>query len=94
VGKVHTLDQQPISTLELADDSLGQLGETEVRVLVVEVLGELRDALGIRLGLEAEALALEQSLELLVVGDDTVVDDGELPVRVGPGDKRISNSAR
>jgi hypothetical protein len=54
-------------------------------VLVVEELGELGDALGVGFGLEAEALGLEQSLELLVVGDDAIVDDGELPVGVGAG---------
>jgi hypothetical protein len=53
-------------------------------VLVVDVLGQLGNALGVGLGLEAEALALEEGLQLLVVGDDTIVNDGELPVGVGP----------
>jgi hypothetical protein len=53
-------------------------------VLVVDVLGQLGNALGVGLGLEAEALALEESLQLLVIGDDTIVNDGELPVGVGP----------
>jgi methylthioribose-1-phosphate isomerase len=33
--------------------------------------------------LEAEALALQQSLQFLIVGDDTIVNDGELPVGIG-----------
>jgi hypothetical protein len=52
-------------------------------VLVVEVLCELGNALGIGLGLELEALSAEEGLELLVVGDDTIVDDGEFPGGIG-----------
>jgi hypothetical protein len=48
----------------------------------VDVLGELGNALSVGLGLELEALGLEESLQLLVVGDDTVVDNAELPVGV------------
>ena len=44
-------------------------------MLVIEVLGELSDALGICLGLELEPLSFKESLKLLVVGDDAVVDD-------------------
>jgi hypothetical protein len=89
VGVVDALDQEAVGALELADDSLGQVGEADIGMLVVEVLGQLGDALGISLGLELEALALEQSLQLLVVGDDAVVDDGELPVGVGPGKQGV-----
>lgn len=87
VGVVNRLDEQAIGTLKLLDDSLGQVGEANRRVAVVDVLDQLGNALGIRLGLESEALALEQGLELLVVGDDTIVDDGELPggVRASKG---------
>jgi hypothetical protein len=51
-------------------------------VLVVEELGELRNALRVGLGLESEALGLEQGLQLLVVCDDAIVNDGELPCGV------------
>jgi hypothetical protein len=54
-----------------------------MRVLVIEVLCELRDALGVGVGLEPETLGLEQCLELLVVRDDAIVDNGKLPLRVG-----------
>jgi hypothetical protein len=79
VGVVNGLDKKTVSTLKLLDDGLGQVGETDVGVLVVDVLGQLGNALGVGLGLESEALALEKGLELLVVGNDTIVDDGELP---------------
>ena len=49
---------------------------------VIEIFGELCDTFGVCLGFELEAFAFEQSLELLVVGNDTVVNDSELPFRV------------
>lgn len=82
MGVVDGLDEKTVSTLELLDDSLGQVGETDGRVLVVDVLGELGNALSVGLGLELETLGLEESLKLLVVGDNTVVDNSELPVGV------------
>ncbi len=51
-------------------------------MLIVEVLGQLGDALGVCIGLEAETSSLQESLQFLVVGDDTVVDDGELPLGI------------
>lgn len=79
---VNGLDQQSVGTLELVNDSLGEVGEANIGVLVVQVLGELSNALGVGFGLELEALGAQEGLELLVVGDDTIVDDGELPGRV------------
>lgn len=90
VGVVHRLHEQTKGTLELLDDRLGELHEAEVRVLIVDVFGELGNGLGIGLRLELEALALEQHLQLLVVCDDAVVHDGELPVGVGPAETRVS----
>ena len=43
----------------------------------------LRFAIGISVRLELEALASEEGLELLVVGDDAIVDNGEFPVGIG-----------
>lgn len=79
VRVVDRLDEQAIGALEFLDDGLGEVGETDLGVLVVNVLCELGNALGIGLGLELETLAAEQGLEFLVVCNDTVVDDGELP---------------
>lgn len=81
--EAHALHQQTKRTLKLFNDGLGQGGEVNGRVGVVNVLGELGDGLGVRLGLELEALALEESLQLLVVGNDTIVDDSKLPLGVG-----------
>ncbi|KAI6754186.1 hypothetical protein HG530_012700 [Fusarium avenaceum] len=67
MGVVDRLDEKTVSTLELLDDSLGKVGEANGRVLVVDVLGELGNALSVGLGLELEALGLEESLQLLVV---------------------------
>ena len=85
MGVVDGLDEKTVSTLELLNDSLGQVGEANGRVLVVDVLCELGNALSVGLSLELETLGLEESLKLLVVGDDTVVDDGEFPVGVRSG---------
>jgi hypothetical protein len=85
MGVVDRLDQETKGTLKLLDDGLDKRGEAQIWVLAVDVLCELGDGLGVGLRLELEALALEQGLELLVVCDDTIVDDGELPVGVGPG---------
>jgi hypothetical protein len=84
MGVVNRLDQETKGSLKFLDDGLDERGEAQVGVLGVDVLCELGDGLCVGLRLELEALALEQRLELLVVCDDTVVDDGELPVGVGP----------
>ena len=84
MGVVDRLDKETKSTLELLDDSLDERWEAQVWVLVVDVLCELGNIFSVGLSLELEALALEQGLEFLVVCDDTVVDDGELPVGVRP----------
>ena len=85
MGVVNRLEQQTESAFQLLDHRLGEDGELNVRVLVVQVLGQLGDTLGVGLGLEAEALALQQGLQFLVVGDDTIVNDGELPGGVRSG---------
>lgn len=82
MGEMHGLDKEAEGTLELLHDSLREDSEVNVRLLVEQVLGQLSDALGISLCLEAEALALQQSSEFLVVGDDSIMDNGELPVHV------------
>jgi hypothetical protein len=51
-------------------------------VSIVEVFGELSNALGVGFGLETEALTLEESLEFLVVRNDTVVNDCKLPLGI------------
>ena len=81
-GEVDRLEEETEGALKLLDDGLCEGGEVDVRVLVEDVLGQLGDGLGVGLGLESETLGLEQSSQLLVVGDDTIVDNGELPLGV------------
>ena len=83
MGVVDGLQQQTKGTLELLDDGLGQNCELNIGVLVVKVLGKLGNALGVGLRLESETLALQQSLQFLIVGDNTIVNDGELPGGIG-----------
>lgn len=84
VREMCRLDEKTVGTLELDNHKFCKLGEVEVLVLVlvVDELGQLGDTLGISVGLKLDALGGEQSLELSVVGDDTVVDDSEFVVRV------------
>jgi len=81
---VDRLQEEAEGALKLLDDRLGESGKVQVWVRVVEELGEFGNALGVRVGLELEALAFEERPELFVVGDDTVVDDCELPLGVRP----------
>jgi hypothetical protein len=85
MGEVNRLQEETESSLKLLDDSLDERGEAQVGVLRVDVLCEFGNGLGIGLGLELEALALKEGLKLLVVCDDTIVDNGELPGGVRPG---------
>lgn len=48
-------------------------------MLIIKVLGELGNALGICLRLKLEPFSLKESLKLLVVGNDAIVNDRELP---------------
>ena len=76
------------------------LPEGVLRVSVVDVSNELCDDLRVGLGLEPEALGLEEGLDVLVVGDDPVVDDDEavvvargLRVRVALGGLAVGGPA-
>jgi hypothetical protein len=88
---VNGFDQQTVSSLKLLDDGLGQLSEADAGVGIEEVLRELSNAFRVSLGLELEALGGEQGLQLLVVGNDAIVNDGELPVRIRATQKRIES---
>ena len=53
-------------------------------MLVVQVFCKLGNALSVCFGFETEASALKESPEFLVIGDDTVMNDGKLPLRIRP----------
>ena len=92
---MHGLDQQSKGALQLLNDGLGQDSELNIRMLVVQVLGQFGNALCVGLRLEAEPLALQKGLQLLVVGDNAVVDDREFPRGIRPEEpEMVSNPAR
>jgi len=61
---------------------------------VVEELGELCDALGVSVSLEFEALSLKESLEFLIVCDNAIMDNSELPLGVRSVVRQSTNSPR
>lgn len=75
--------QETESALKFLDDGFAESGEVNVWMRVVEELGEFGNALGVCVAFELEALALKQSLEFFVVGDDAVVNHSELPLGIG-----------
>ena len=54
-----------------------------MNILATNVGDELGDALGVSLGLEHVALGHQELLDVLVVGDDAVVDNNELVIFSG-----------
>lgn len=50
---------------------------------IVDIFGEDGDSLGIGLGFKLVAALLEDKAEFCTVGDDTIVDDNEVRLRVG-----------
>ena len=75
VGAEHT---EGVRTLDAAQHAAH--GLQKVVTLVVVEFQQLRHDLGIGLGLELDALTDQKFLDLDVVFDDAVVDDGELAV--------------
>ena len=75
--------------LELAAGDVGDVhvvgGRGQLLELLAgeDVLGQLGNGLSVGLGLETHALGLQEHAQFLVVCDDTVVDNGELPLGVG-----------
>lgn len=67
---------------QLHDDLFHQLPEGVVRVLHVQVMDELGNDLGVGFALKAVAALLQERLDVLVVRDDSVVDDHESVLEV------------
>ena len=73
------LDEEAVRSLELGDDSFGQVHKAEAWILIADVLEELRNTLSVGFCLELRALAKQQCPKLLVIGHDAIVDHGEFP---------------
>lgn len=73
-----------MATYKLLDDRFDKVSEGQVRVLlsVKDVLGELGNTFSVGLGLEGDPLLFQEGLDFLEVCNDTIVDNGELSVRV------------
>jgi hypothetical protein len=59
-------------------------------VRVVNILGQFRNGFRVRVRLKDESIFLENGTEFLVIGDDTVVNDGEFIGRVGTMRMRVA----
>jgi hypothetical protein len=62
---------------QLNNDLFHQFPERVVRVLHVQVMNELGDDLRVSFALENISALLQEGLDVLVVGDDSIVDDHE-----------------
>ena len=80
IGAEHT---ERVGALDAAQHAAH--GLEEVAALVVVELEQLRHDLGIRFGSEGHALRDQKFLELDIVFDDAVVDDGKLAVLADVG---------
>mmetsp|Transcript_13494 Transcript_13494/g.42380 ORF Transcript_13494/g.42380 Transcript_13494/m.42380 type:complete len:245 (-) Transcript_13494:344-1078(-) len=96
-GEVQRLEEQRVGALKGAHHLCHHFDEAQrgARGLgeVVVVLGQFGHHLGVGVGEELDALGLEQLLERLVVGDDTVVHHYEV-LRVAVADVRVCVACR
>lgn len=79
------LENEGEGSLELLDNALDERGKVGLATLsrVVKVLAENGNGFGVGVALELEATLFEDHPEFSEVGDDTVVNDGELVGWVG-----------
>lgn len=80
---VHRFDQETKSTSELFNNGLSQNCKINVRLLVVEVFGKFGNAFSVRFRLKPEPFAFQKRLQLLIVCDDSIVNNREFPAIVG-----------
>jgi hypothetical protein len=79
VGEVGGFENESKRSFELLDDGLDELGKVEslMRLTVVDVFTESRNDLGVSVGVKDVASLVQDVFELLVVCDDTIVDQAE-----------------
>src|SRR6185312_2574565 len=75
-GMVIVDHHKGVVTFELAKGSPNRLGQ----IALIVVLDQMDDHLGVRFGAEAMARSYEELLQLAIVLDDAVEDDGEATV--------------
>ena len=79
-GEDEGLEDASKGSFQLRDCLFNKLTERGARTLAVNMLDQLCHRLRVRVGLKCEALRHEELLDLLVVGDDPVVNDHKLVV--------------
>src|SRR6266404_2865958 len=84
IGVMLRLEDKGEGTLELLEDSLNELSESDafVRLRVIDIFRKNGDGFGIGFAFEFEATVLEDQAEGSRVGDDAVVYDDKIAVRV------------
>lgn len=65
------------NTYDLLDDLLDEFAEAVLRILQVNVINELCDDFRVRFRLKVISLQLQELLNVLVVGHDTIVHHHE-----------------
>lgn len=85
IGVVGRFEDERERTFQLLQHGLDEFGEVHAlaRLRVVDVLGQDGDGFGIGLALERVSTLLEDEAESGGVGDDTIVDDGEIGLGIG-----------
>jgi hypothetical protein len=85
VWVVHTLEQQGVRALKFPHNKLSKLREVDIALLLVEdVLCEFRNTFGVGLSFKNVSLILKHGFQFSVVGDNSVVHDYELGLRIAP----------
>jgi hypothetical protein len=86
---VDRFNNETVGTLKLLDNLLGQIRKVRLVInamlldmLVVNKLCELGNSLSVSFRLKSIALGLKERLNFTVVGNDTIVDNDKLILRV------------
>ena len=75
---VNGFYEQTECALKLLDNSLGERGELDGWIFIVDVFSQLGNSFSIGLSFELEALAREESPQLFVVCCNAIVNNNKL----------------